>query len=183
MPRKPLIPTQSQDSESSLSLERLYFGKDDAESDFAKGGLLKQGFMRTRAYDEALNGRKSLIIGRKGSGKSAICLMLRNTLSPDGLCALITPDEISADEIRRFHLPGIPAEQSKQLIWRYVFIVQIAKFILTEAKKRSAIPSPLLSELSDIRKFLQDNKEGEDLSLMDRFWKVIERLKGAISVE
>src|ERR1039458_5900850 len=108
-------------------LDRLYFGKDDAESDFARGGLLRQGFMRTRAYDEALAGSKTLIIGRKGSGKSAICLMLKNDLQAEDRCSLISPDEISTDEIRRFHLPGIPPEQSKLLIWRYVFAVQVAK--------------------------------------------------------
>jgi hypothetical protein len=169
--------------ESPLSLEKLYFGKDDAESDFARGGLLKQGFMRTRAYDEALAGGKNLIIGRKGSGKSAICLMMRDSLSPEKRCTLITPDEISADEIRRFNLPGIPPEQSKQLIWRYVFAVQVAKYILACGKAASEKNSNLSECISAIRKFLLDNGEIEDLSFTDRFWKVIERLKGAISVE
>jgi len=175
-------PMSSQQAQE-LSLQRLYFGKDDAESDFARGGLLKQGFMRTRAYDEALAGTKNLIIGRKGSGKSAICLMLRDTLAPGQRCALVTPDEISADEIRRFHLPGIPQEQSKQLIWRYVFVVQIAKFILTAAKKRGDDRPEVRERVAAIKKFLVDNGEAEDIAFIDRFWKVIERLKAAISVE
>ena len=166
-----------------MSLTRLYFGKDDAESDFAKGGLLKQGFLRTRAYEEALAGTKTLIIGRKGSGKSAICLMLRNTLSIQERCALVTPDEISADEIRRFHLPGIPPEQSKQLIWRYLFVVQIAKFILARSKKTPISTDDLVVKLEAIKKFLIDNGEVEDVGFVDRFWKIIERLKGAIAIE
>lgn len=97
-------------------LKKLYFGKDDAESDFAKGGLLRAGFLRTTAFEEALSGTKSLIIGRKGSGKSAICLMLQAALSDEKRVSLVTPDEISADEIRRFQLPGIQPSQSKQLI-------------------------------------------------------------------
>ena len=128
------MPAEDASPQVFPGLEKLYFGKDDAESDFARGGLLRQGFMRTRAYEEALAGAKTLIIGRKGSGKSAICLMLRDALSPDSRCALVTPDEISADEIRRFQLPGIPLEQSKQLIWRYVFAVQVAKFILNRGQ-------------------------------------------------
>ena len=164
-------------------LDRLYFGKDDAESDFARGGLLRQGFMRTRAYDEALAGSKTLIIGRKGSGKSAICLMLKNDLQAEDRCSLISPDEISTDEIRRFHLPGIPPEQSKLLIWRYVFAVQVAKFIVTAGQKVIAKSDSLSQKLSCLRKFLLDNGEIEDLSFTERFWKVIERLKSAISVE
>ena len=38
----------------SGTIDSLYFGKDDAESDFAAGGLLQQGFLRTLAYEEAL---------------------------------------------------------------------------------------------------------------------------------
>ena len=165
------------------SLDRLYFGKDDAESDFARGGLLRQGFMRTRAYDEALSGSKTLIIGRKGSGKSAICLMLQNDLQAEDRCSLITPDEISADEIRRFHLPGIPPEQSKLLIWRYVFAVQVAKFLVTTGQKLATKTGSVSEKLACVRKFLLDNGEIEDLTFTERFWKVIERLKGAISVE
>ena len=84
-----------------IELERLYFGKDDAESDIAKGGLLKQGFLRTRAYEEAFKGTKTLIIGRKGSGKSAICLMLNAALSAENRISLISPDEIAANKSRK----------------------------------------------------------------------------------
>jgi hypothetical protein len=57
-------------------LGQLYFGRDDAEMDIAEGGLLHAGFLRTAAYDAVRNSRKHLIIGRKGSGKSAICRTL-----------------------------------------------------------------------------------------------------------
>jgi hypothetical protein len=43
------------------ALWNLFFGKDDAESDSAAGGLLRQGFLQTAAYEAALRGRKSLI--------------------------------------------------------------------------------------------------------------------------
>jgi hypothetical protein len=57
-------------------LDSLYFGKDDAETDIRRGGLLAQSFLETAAYRAALDGKKWLILGRKGSGKSAICLKL-----------------------------------------------------------------------------------------------------------
>jgi hypothetical protein len=90
--------------------------------------------MRTQAYEEALAGNKYLLIGRKGSGKSAVCLILEDHLAQGNRCSLVRPDVISAEEIRRFQLAGIPQEQSKKLIWLYVFDVQIAKFIITEAR-------------------------------------------------
>jgi hypothetical protein len=47
-------------------LAQLCFGRDDEESDIAEGGLLPAGFQPTAAYSAASNGRKRLIIGRKG---------------------------------------------------------------------------------------------------------------------
>ena len=175
-PAKPTDPPR-------VELSKLYFGKDDAESDISRGGLLKQGFMRTKAYDEALAGTKPLVIGRKGSGKSAICLMLRNALSSENRCSLVTPDEISAEEIRRFHLPGIPQEQSKKLIWRYVFSIQVAKYILTAGKTAGDAERHAAGELNAIRRFLLDNGEVDELTFSERFWRIIERLKGSLSVE
>jgi len=162
------------------SLDNLYFGKDDAESDFAKGGLLRAGFLRTRSYDEALSGRKALIVGRKGSGKSAVCIMLKSALTQENRVSLVTPDEISAEEIRRFQLPGISSEQSKQLIWRYVFLIQIAKFLISRPIASGDSMSP---EVARVRHFLVENGEVDDFTIVERFWKIIERLKGKVSLE
>lgn len=165
------------------ALWNLFFGKDDAESDSAAGGLLRQGFLQTAAYEAALRGRKSLIIGRKGSGKSAICLMLK-ARSGDGECvSLVTPDEISADEIRRFELAGITPEQSKVLVWRYVFAVQIAKYILALARHYFDTDANFPGEIREIRSFLIDNGEVDDLKIHEKFWRVLERIKVSISLE
>ena len=164
-------------------LNNLFFGKDDAESDSSEGGLLKQGFLQTAAYEAALKGRKQLIIGRKGSGKSAICLMLK-AQSGNGACvSLVTPDEISADEIRRFELSGITAEQSKALVWRYVFAVQIAKYILYLAKHHLKTESSYPNDIASVRQFLIDNGEVDDLTIHEKFWRVLERIKLSISME
>ena len=164
-------------------IDSLYFGKDDAESDFAAGGLLQQGFLRTLAYDKALKGEKALFVGRKGSGKSAICLTLRSTLESEDRAALVTPDEISAEEIRRFSLAGISPESSKELIWRYVFAVQISKFLLKRTLS-VLVPSDEIKEHSKcIRKFLSENSELEELSASSRFWRFVERLKGEVKFE
>jgi energy-coupling factor transporter ATP-binding protein EcfA2 len=180
--RELLMPKPKPKFTKSTPLSAIYFGKDDAESDFGTGGLLQQGFLRTMAYEEALAGRKTLFVGRKGSGKSAICLVLHGALSKDNRVALITPDEISAEEIRRFALAGISPESSKELIWRYVFAVQIAKFLLLRAKEHKKDVA-IHKYVNSIRRFLIDNNEIEDLSVASRFWKTVEQLKGKLSFE
>lgn len=160
-----------------MSLARLYFGKDDAEADVSEGGLLQQGFVRTRAYEEAYSGRKSLIIGRKGSGKSAICYMLQCSPLEGWGTVLVTPDEISADELRRFELAGITRERSKMLVWRYVFAVAIAKHIVSSSSTSSS------DTVSALRRFLRENGEVVELTFQEKFWRILERLKASLSLE
>jgi hypothetical protein len=98
-------------------LAQLHFGREDAERDVTEGLLLRGGFLPNAAYRGALSGRKMLIIGRKGSGK-----------------VLVTPDEAPGEEIRRFELQGLPGDSAKALIWRYVFAVHAARYLVEHAK-------------------------------------------------
>ncbi|MFM9682998.1 hypothetical protein ACKI1N_47455, partial [Streptomyces brasiliscabiei] len=83
-------------------LADLHFGREDAERDVTEGLLLRGGFLPNAAYRGALSGRKMLIIGRKGSGKSAVCmqLMADGEGGHPGGKALVTPDEAAGEEIR-----------------------------------------------------------------------------------
>lgn len=81
-----------------------------------------------------MSGRKMLIIGRKGSGKSAICTHLMVDGVHDGGKVLITPDDAAGDEILRFELQGLPADSAKALIWRYVFAVHAARPAMRQAE-------------------------------------------------
>lgn len=163
----------------SSDFERLYFGRDDAESDVSGAGLLRAGFMRTAAFNMVMQGRKQLLIGRKGSGKSAICVMLAD--DADIAASVVTPDEMSADEIRRFELQGLSRQMAKQLIWRYVLAVQIAKVVLHHAKSSHAkVPAAV----SQLRKFLLQNGElNDDPRWHEKFWKAIQQLRSSISLE
>jgi hypothetical protein len=164
---------------SDSLLKSLYFGKDDAESDIAAGGLLRDGLLKTAAYNNAMSGRKTLIIGRKGSGKSAICVGLREA-PPQGLTvSVVTPDEISADEIRRFELQGITPEQSKALMWRYLFATEVAKCIIRHVATAHDKQSQAVKQL---RRFLADNGEHCEIGFNQKFWRIIERLKSSISL-
>ena len=166
-------------SVSGSPLRSLYFGKDDAESDIAAGGLLRDGLLKTAAYNNAITGRKTLIIGRKGSGKSAICVGLREA-PPAGLTvSVVTPDEISADEIRRFELQGITPEQSKALMWRYLFAIQVAKCLVRHVDTAHDRQSQAVKQL---RRFLADNGEHCEIGFNQKFWRIIDRLKSSISL-
>ncbi|WP_443071821.1 hypothetical protein [Streptomyces sp. NBC_01477] len=99
-------------------LANLHFGREDAERDVTEGLLPRGGFPPNAAYRAAVTGRKMLIIGRKGSGKSAVCMQLMADSAYTSGKILVTPDETAGEEIRRFELQGLPGDSAKALIWR-----------------------------------------------------------------
>lgn len=162
-----------------LPLDRIYFGRDDAETDAGAAGLLRAGFLRTAAYEAAVSGRKQLLIGRKGAGKTAIRLMLAEAEKPRS--SVITPDEISADEFRRFELHGVTRQTAKQFLWRYVMALQLAKIVVRHAQAAHKKPPASIARLRD---FLAANDEtGADPQWHDRFWKTIQRLRSSLSLQ
>jgi hypothetical protein len=160
-------------------LGRLYFGRDDAEMDSAEGGLLHAGFLRTSAYDAVRRARKHLIIGRKGSGKSAICRMLAADTDPSFATVLVTPDELSADELQRFELQGIPPEMAKGLLWRYLLTTEVAKHLVTHA--RTAHHKHVPASVDALHRFLVANGELEETRT--KFWQIIQKLKTSLSLD
>jgi len=162
-------------------LARLYFGRDGAEHDLTDG-LLRKGFLSTEAYQEALSGRKTLVIGRKGSGKSAICVRLTMDGVRHGATILITPDDAAGSEIRRFELQGLTNETAKSVVWRYVFAVQAARHITGHAKTEHGRRLP--RTVRALRRFLKDNGEftGSD-SLSDRVKAGTRGLQSTLSLE
>jgi hypothetical protein len=157
-------------------VEALFFGRDDAESDLTDG-LLREGFLPTYAYEMALTGRKSLIIGRKGSGKSAICRRLTVEGGYQGAAALITPDDAAGDEIRRFELQGVTGDTAKSLIWRYVFAVHAARHLSAHAEEPGQGKAP--GSVRALRAFLKANGELEDQHLYDRLLRGVRALQSA----
>ena len=158
---------------------RLFFGRDDAEHDIADG-LLREGFLPTAAFTEAVSGRKSLIIGRKGSGKSAICMRLSlGDLSPGETC-LITPDDAAGEELRRFELGGLIGPAAKSLLWRYVFAVHAGRFLLRHSKAEHRRRPPSVGTLE---RFLRENGELAEGGVYDRIARASRGLTSSLSLE
>ena len=163
----------------SAVVGRLYFGRDDAERDMADG-LLRNGFQETAAYTVAVSGRKMLVIGRKGVGKSAICMRLHADGTHPGGTVLITPDHTAGEEIRRFELQGLPGDTAKSLIWRYVFAVHAARHLVEHANAHGRRPP---ASVRTLRRFLKANHEWLEDGLSDRVAKGVRGLRGTLSLE
>ncbi|WP_432010377.1 P-loop ATPase, Sll1717 family [Streptomyces cucumeris] len=161
-------------------LADLHFGREDAERDVTDGLLLRGAFLPTAAYRGAVTGRKMLIIGRKGSGKSAICMQLMADGAHTDGKVLVTPDETAGEEIRRFELQGLPADSAKALIWRYVFAVHAARHLVAHAKGTHADKPRSVKALA---RFLKQNGELDSGRLDDRLARGARGLQTSLSLE
>ncbi|MGW2340390.1 P-loop ATPase, Sll1717 family [Streptomyces sp. NPDC001661] len=161
-------------------LAELYFGREDAERDVADGLLLRGAFLPTAAYRGAVTGRKMLIIGRKGSGKSAICMhLMADGVHPDRK-VLVTPDETAGEELRRFELQGLPGDSAKALIWRYVFAVHTARHLVTHAKE---VHGGKPGSVKALARFLKQNDELPGGQLGDKLARGARGLQTSLSLE
>lgn len=166
----------------SSALERLHFGYEDAERDIA-GGLLRESFIRTVAYEATVSGRKMLIIGRKGSGKSAICMQTAAEHTHADGAALITPDDAVGNEIRRFELQGLSGDTARSLVWRYIFAVHVARYLVTQAgRARGRLRNHKTIRI--LRRFLKANGELSSQNLGGRLAQTVRGLqKTSLSLE
>ncbi|WP_424185298.1 P-loop ATPase, Sll1717 family [Actinokineospora sp. G85] len=156
----------------------LFFGRDDAEHDMADG-LLRAGFLETMAFAEVLSGRKNLVIGRKGSGKSAICMRLTVRDTARWEPCLITPDDAAGAELRRFELAGLTAPAAKALLWRYVFAAHAARHLVQHAKPAHGRAGKQIARLG---KFLRANGELSEERLYDRIARAGRALTSSVSL-
>lgn len=91
-----------------INLIKLGLGPDAAENE---GEKLLNYFIETAAYDKAFNSPKSIIIGRKGSGKTAIYIKLINELTKDKNNYVIVlkpePDELEENsQVSKLYKPA-----------------------------------------------------------------------------
>lgn len=102
---------------SFMDLLKIDLGKDEAESDVN----LNKYFLRTGSYQKAKDGRKTLVVGRKGSGKSAILTLLQSESNN----VLITPDQYSWSALKDYKEIGILPEQAHTNAWKLTLLSSI----------------------------------------------------------
>jgi hypothetical protein len=107
-------------------LDVATFGAVDADSDT----LLDQCFEDHEAYQDALNFRRFLLLGRKGSGKTAIFKKLNKLHSHD----CFTYGHTFADYPWAHHahqkIHGVPEELCFEQSWIYLINITLAKILL-----------------------------------------------------
>lgn len=105
------------------------FGASEADND----DLLLECFQDHEAYVAARNHRKFLIVGRKGSGKTAIFRKLVSEKSWNQFCHGHSFSDYPWFHHDKQKKTGVPDEECYRYSWEYVILISIAKIILNDA--------------------------------------------------
>lgn len=148
----------------------ITFGADVAERDSA----LLTYFITTKAYTKALRGEASVVIGPKGSGKTAIIRALQDKMGAHNTI-LITPEVFATSMLRQVLEDGRglwDEDQAFVSTWIFTILVEVFKRLAADPR---GVPSAALRKL---RVFLRDNAKYQDLDLFTRFIGYLKRIEG-----
>lgn len=109
-------------------LEKLDLGDLAAENEIK---ALDSYFIPTAQYHKAKQGHARLVVGRKGTGKSALFYSLRSTFRPlkTHLVLDLRPEGHQLVKLREFVLRGLSGGYQQHLLtafWNYLLVVEIA---------------------------------------------------------
>ena len=110
-------------------LRNLRFGDYVAENE--EENLVEQYFIQTAAYDDAVRGNQTVFVGRKGSGKTANLVKLKNELSKQrrNVVCVIKPPPYQMErvvnilkEYEHLDVKGYTIES----LWKFLLLTEIA---------------------------------------------------------
>ena len=159
-------------------IRSIYLGHPDALQD----SQLLEYFVPTKEFEDALEGRRTIFIGRRGSGKSANFRAIKEELSkvPKTITSEIAPDDFELESIAGFLEDGfsfIDQTFVSQSVWNYVLISEILKSLAGRTDKLYQSPNDITR--SNLYHYYQDNRE---LLSLDFGSRVVSVLKDAANV-
>ena len=110
-------------------LRNLRFGDYVAENE--EENLIEQYFIQTAAYDDAVRGNQTVFVGRKGSGKTANLIKLKNELSKQRrnvVCVIKPPPyqmERIVDILKQYEHLDVKGYTIESL-WKFLLLTEIA---------------------------------------------------------
>ena len=153
-----------------LDLSKIDLGKDEAEQD----ERLKEYFLKTTSYNNALTGKKTIIVGRKGSGKSAIFTLVQEELESQGAIVIaITPNEYHWKMLIDYKEQGISGIQAHINVWKATLLFSTIRQLFEKGK---------IHQSSELPKYYKYTRDAEyDISQENHLESILDYAKKFIS--
>ncbi|GAA4107144.1 P-loop ATPase, Sll1717 family [Actinomadura miaoliensis] len=160
---------------SSRILEHLDFGTPSAERDIGRG--LEKCFVESAAYQRVQSGAKTIVLGNRGAGKSAIFQMLARQERIAGNNVIeLSPDDYSYELLSQTLAAERKGSWAKQgayaAAWKYLIYVLVMKEIARKGMRLTRNGG------ADIHRFIRDNYATGQLGPMSLLVSYLKRLEG-----
>lgn len=156
-------------------LEKLDLGDLAAENEIK---ALDSYFIPTAQYHTAKQGHARLVVGRKGTGKSALFYSLRSTFRPlkTHLVLDLRPEGHQLVKLREFVLAGLSGGYQQHLLtafWNYLLIVEIAHQIAKYEGSRHYRDPRLRNAFERISAEFPDETDEEQADFSERLLRLV----------
>lgn len=156
-----------------MDFSKLSFGAPAAERDINRG--LNDYFVESDAYRRVKDGEKSIVIGNRGSGKSAIFKILAEREKAVGTLVIeLSPEDYSYEmfsTVMRQEAEGSWAKQGAYAAaWKYLIFVMIMKGLARKGDKKGAA--------ANIFKYLREHFKGHQDTPIDILISYLKRFEG-----
>ena len=160
------------------ALETLDFGDVAAENEIK---ALDYYFVPTAQYNEARRGHARLIVGRKGTGKTAIFYGLRRAYwtSQDQLVLDLKPEGHQFTKLREAVLSTLSKGLQEHVLsafWTYVLLMEIANKILRDDGRYAIRNNQRARAFEEIRLAHGGNPSMEEADFSERLLNVVDKL-------
>lgn len=125
-------------TEDSNPLSKLNLGASSAENEMLD---LRDYYLKTQAYQRVIRGDVQLVVGRRGSGKTALYAQARDQLLRDKrrVVADLNPEGYQLKKFKEVIISLVDSGSQEHLLtafWEYVLLIEIANSILIGERGR-----------------------------------------------
>lgn len=133
----------------SIRFSDIDWGEDEAKNDES----LDKYFVEFPGYEKILEGKKRYIIGRKGTGKSAILqkIRLQSLSDPKSFYTDVSLRDFPLNDFKALGDRGLQDKSKYVSAWKFLLLTEIANLIIQDNSVQET------QELEAIKKFLSDN--------------------------
>jgi hypothetical protein len=169
-------------------LDAVYCGDPAAENEATQ---LDAYFLETEQFRLTLNGDLNIILGRKGSGKTAIFLQARNKVraNKNNIVVDLSPEGFQLIKLKELILDQLSHGTRKEFIaayWEYIVWLEIAYKLLEKDEQRARYDSRILEAYERLKAAYDERVDGSGdfaLRLSDLTARIVDRYYTRIHAE
>lgn len=166
-------------------LESINCGDPAAENE---AGELADYFLQTEQYRLTLRGDANVILGRKGSGKTAIFLQVRDNtrVKKENIVVDLAPENYQLIKLKEFVLDKLALGTRKEFIaafWEYIVLLEIAYKLLEKDAKRAKFDSKVMQKYERLLEVYNSRVDTGSGDFSERLTRLADRIVSRFSSE